>query len=187
MRRPSTGVPPIRCERGPIVGSTGNRSQRNVIGTHSGSYGVYRALAVAAGDADRAATRADLTNTIAHRSVGPYAQWGDAEQDRVDRPLGARRCSRRFADDIAQGYDIRPTIAVTKAHIDLPEITQAIAFQAPGRRRRSAARRRLGRGDQGRDRAGVVAAGRGQALQLSARPTCGARCSRKPAACTPSW
>jgi hypothetical protein len=25
-----------------------NRSQRNVIGTHSGSYGVYRALAVAA-------------------------------------------------------------------------------------------------------------------------------------------
>src|SRR5258705_8611861 len=36
-------------ERGPIVGSTGTRSQRNVIGTHSGSYGVYRALAVAAG------------------------------------------------------------------------------------------------------------------------------------------
>ena len=28
--------------RGPIVGSTTNRSQRNVIGTHSGSYGVYR-------------------------------------------------------------------------------------------------------------------------------------------------
>src|SRR5258705_622800 len=35
-------------ERGPIVGSTGTRSQRNVIGTHSGSYGVYRALAVTA-------------------------------------------------------------------------------------------------------------------------------------------
>ena len=35
--------------RGPIVGSTANRSQRNVIGSHSGSYGIYRALAVAAG------------------------------------------------------------------------------------------------------------------------------------------
>ncbi|MDP3615213.1 MAG: hypothetical protein Q8R98_25505, partial [Rubrivivax sp.] len=36
--------------RGPVVGTTANRSQRNVIGTHSGSYGVYRALAVAAGN-----------------------------------------------------------------------------------------------------------------------------------------
>src|SRR5258705_1452009 len=49
------GALPIRWgradprERGPIIGSTSTRSQRNVIGTHSGSYGVYRALAVAAG------------------------------------------------------------------------------------------------------------------------------------------
>jgi GTP cyclohydrolase II len=34
-----------------------------------------------------------------------------------------------FSDFIAQGYDIRPTIAVTKAHIHLPEVRQAIAFQ----------------------------------------------------------
>ena len=51
----SDGVAPIHWgradprERGPVVGSTSNRSQRNVIGTHSGRYGVYRALAVAAG------------------------------------------------------------------------------------------------------------------------------------------
>ena len=48
-------MPPIALERGPIVGTTGNRSQRNVIGTHSGSYGVYRALAVAAGNLTQAA------------------------------------------------------------------------------------------------------------------------------------
>ena len=47
---------PMRCERGPIVGTTSNRSQRNVIGTHSGSYGVYRALAVAAGNLHARAT-----------------------------------------------------------------------------------------------------------------------------------
>src|SRR3990167_3113840 len=36
-------------ERGPVVGTTLNVSNRNVIGTHSGSYSGYRALAVAAG------------------------------------------------------------------------------------------------------------------------------------------
>ena len=36
-------------ERGPVVGTTTKRAHRNVIGTHSGSYSVYRALAVAAG------------------------------------------------------------------------------------------------------------------------------------------
>ncbi|MEZ5664828.1 MAG: hypothetical protein R3E94_15045, partial [Burkholderiaceae bacterium] len=48
-------------ERGPVVGTTTNRSHRNVIGTHSGSYSVYRALAVAAG-ALRREHKADLTN-----------------------------------------------------------------------------------------------------------------------------
>ena len=33
-----------------------------------------------------------------------------------------------FSDYIAEGYDLRPTIAVTKAHIDLPEIRHAITF-----------------------------------------------------------
>ena len=69
-------APPIRwgaptaAERGPIVGTTTNRSHRNVIGTHSGSYGVYRALAVAAGNLTRG-HRADLTNT-APTDVGQY-------------------------------------------------------------------------------------------------------------------
>ena len=43
-------------------------------------------------------------------------------------PWGAS-VQNAFADYIEQGYDIRPTIAVTKAHIHLPEIKQAIAFQ----------------------------------------------------------
>ena len=38
---------PTAPARGPIVGTTA-RAHRNVIGTHSGAYGVYRALAVAA-------------------------------------------------------------------------------------------------------------------------------------------
>jgi GTP cyclohydrolase II len=114
-------------ERGPVVGTTTNRSQRNVVGTHSGSYGVYRALAVAAGNLTKG-HRADLTNTAPTDLIGPYEQWGDAQKIVSIDPWGASVQSV-FADYLEQGYDIRPTIAVTKAHIHLPEIRQAMAFQ----------------------------------------------------------
>jgi GTP cyclohydrolase II len=114
-------------ERGPVVGSTTNRSQRNVVGTHSGSYGVYRALAVAAGNLTKG-HRADLTNTAPTDPVGPYPQWGDKDKIVSIDPWGAS-VQTVFAEQLAAGYDIRPTIAVTKAHIHLPEIKQAIAFQ----------------------------------------------------------
>jgi GTP cyclohydrolase II len=126
-----TGAPNIQWgaatahERGPIVGSTTNRSQRNVIGTHSGSYGVYRALAVAAGNLMRG-HRADLTNTAPTDLIGPYPQWSDPTKMVSIDPWGAS-VADVFSDYIAEGYDLRPTIAVTKAHIDLPEIRHAIA------------------------------------------------------------
>ncbi|MEF7615159.1 GTP cyclohydrolase II [Aquincola sp. MAHUQ-54] len=129
----AVGAPPIRwgaadpVERGPIVGSTTNRSQRNVIGTHSGSYGVYRALAVAAGNLTRG-HRADLTNTAPTDPIGPHPQWADAEKIVSIDPWGASVQSV-YEGFLAQGYDIRPTIAVTKAHVHLPEVKQAIAFQ----------------------------------------------------------
>jgi GTP cyclohydrolase II len=113
--------------RGPVVGSTSNRSQRNVVGTHSGSYGVYRALAVAAGSLVKG-HRADLTDTSPTDLVGPYPQWGDPKKIVSIDPWGAS-VQVVYADYLAQGYDIRPTIAVTKAHIHLPEIKQALAFQ----------------------------------------------------------
>jgi GTP cyclohydrolase II len=112
-------------ERGPVVGSTANRSQRNVIGTHSGSYGVYRALAVAAGALTRH-HKPDLTNTAPTDPVGPYPAWGDAAKIVSMDPFGAI-VADVFREEIAAGYDIRPTIAVTKAHIDLPEVREAMA------------------------------------------------------------
>ena len=81
----ASGAPAIRwgaptaAERGPVVGTTTSRLQRNVIGTHSGSYGVYRALAVAAGNLVKG-HRADLTNTSPTDLIGPYLQWGDASK-----------------------------------------------------------------------------------------------------------
>jgi len=125
------GAPPLHwgaadaLARGPIVGTTTSRLQRNVIGTHSGSYGVYRALAVAA----RALTRghrADLTNTSPTDVIGPHPQWRDADRIVSLDPWGAL-VADAFAAFLAEGYDIRPTIAVTKAHIDVPEIRAAMA------------------------------------------------------------
>ena len=113
--------------RGPIVGTTAHRSQRNVVGTHSGSYGVYRALAVAAGNLTRG-HRADLTNTAPTDQVGPHPQWGTPDTIVSIDPWGAS-VQEAYADFLARGYDVRPTIAVTKAHVHLPEIKQAIAFQ----------------------------------------------------------
>ncbi len=129
----TAGAPPLQWGaadpllRGPVVGTTAKRSQRNVIGTHSGSYGVYRALAVAAGNLTRG-HRADLTDTSPTDLVGPYPQWGDASKIVSIDPWGAS-VMHVYADYLAQGYDIRPTIAVTKARVHLPEIKQAIAFQ----------------------------------------------------------
>src|SRR4029453_8021632 len=127
----SEGLPPIRWgqadprARGPVIGSTSNRSQRNVIGTHSGSYGVYRALAVAAGALLRG-HRPDLTNTMPTDPIGPFPSWGDPDKIVSLDPFGAV-VADVFRDAIAQGYDIRPTIAMTKAHIDMPEVHRAIA------------------------------------------------------------
>jgi GTP cyclohydrolase II len=112
------------AERGPVIGTTSNPLHRNVIGTHSGSYGVYRALAVAAGTL-AADHRADLTNTSPTFKIGPHAAWKDPKKIVSIDPWGAD-VADVFAEEIAAGMDIRPTIAVTQAHLHIPELLTAI-------------------------------------------------------------
>src|SRR5438876_6219212 len=112
-------------ERGPVVGTTLVRAQRNVIGTHSGSYSVYRALAVASGALDPR-HRADLTDTTPTDRIGPYPQWSEPGRIVSLDPFGAI-VAEVFGDAITAGIDIRPTIAVTKAHINMPEVHAAMA------------------------------------------------------------
>ncbi len=111
--------------RGPVIGSMKNPDQRNVIGVHSGAYGLYRALAIAAGKLDPI-HRPDLTNTLPPVDIGPFPQWRDADRIVSIDPWGHLVASV-FAADIAAGMDIRPTIAVTRARITLPEIREEIA------------------------------------------------------------
>lgn len=112
------------AERGPIIATVTDAKHRNVIGTHSGSYMVYRALAVAAGSL-KSDHRPDLTNTAPAEPLGPYPQWLDPEKIVSLDPWGAV-ISQVYEKEIKAGYDIRPTIAVTKAHINMPELRDAI-------------------------------------------------------------
>jgi GTP cyclohydrolase II len=111
-------------ERGPVVATVTNPAQRNAIGTHSGSYSVYRAVAVAAGALDPL-RKPDLTNTAPAEPIGPHPQWFDPQRIVSLDPFGAV-VAEAYARYFAEGYDIRPTIAVTKAHIRLPELDDAL-------------------------------------------------------------
>ena len=115
---------PTAIERGPIIASTTDPTQRNVIGTHGGAYAVYRALAVASGALQRD-HRPDLTNTAPAEAIGPHPQWADPDKIVSMDPWG-HMVAGAFATEIAAGADIRPTIAVTKAHINMPELKAAI-------------------------------------------------------------
>ena len=112
-------------DRGPVIGTVNSGSDRNAIGAHGGAYSVYRALAVSSG-AMAANNRPDLTNTAPTTPMGPFPQWSDASKIVSLDPWGAR-VAADFADQIADGVDIRPTIAVTRARLQLGEIGEAIA------------------------------------------------------------
>jgi len=111
-------------KRGPIIGTLTNSTHRNVIGTHSGSYSVYRALAIASGSL-HADHRADLTNTSPSEAIGPYSSWKDPDKIVSLDPFGAL-VGEIYADFYEKGYDIRPTIAITKAHINMPELQEGV-------------------------------------------------------------
>ena len=110
--------------RGPLIGSVSDPMHRNVIGTHSGSYSVYRAVSVAAGRLDPTHV-ADLTNTSPTINIGPYPQWFDPDKIVSLDPWGHIVASE-FKDQIKEGFDIRPTIAVTQARLKLMEVRDAI-------------------------------------------------------------
>lgn len=111
-------------ERGPVVGSVTRASDRNVIGTHGGAYALYRALAVASG-ALSPLQRPDLANTTPPIEIGPFPQWSEPGKIVSLDPFG-HEVQRIFSAEIAEGVDIRPTIAVTKARLTLPELVPEI-------------------------------------------------------------
>jgi GTP cyclohydrolase II len=118
------GAPNAR-ERGPIIGTVSRPQDRNIIGSHGGSYAVYRALAVSAGALDPI-RRPDLTNTEPAANIGSSAQWTEPHCIVSLDPWG-HLAAETFAPEIAEGIDVRPSIAITRARLDLPEVRDALA------------------------------------------------------------
>jgi GTP cyclohydrolase II len=111
-------------ERGSIIGTVSQPQDRNVIGSHGGSYAIYRALAVSSGALDPI-RRPDLTNTYPVATIGPFQQWTDPQRIVSLDPWG-HLVAENFKTEIAQGIDIRPTIAITRARLDLHEMQDAL-------------------------------------------------------------
>ncbi len=112
-------------DRGPIIGTVSRPGDRNVIGSHGGSYALYRALAVSSGALDPI-RRPDLTNTHPAATIGPFPQWNDPRRIVSLDPWG-HLAAESFKTEIADGIDIRPSIAITKARLDLHELQDAVA------------------------------------------------------------
>ena len=109
------------AKRGPVVATVSKPGKRNAIGAHSGTYSVYRAVALAA-QAASPNFRPDFTNTLPPEQIGPHESWFVPGQICSLDPWG-HVVQHVFEDRIKSGdLDVRPTIAVTKSHLDVLEV-----------------------------------------------------------------
>ncbi|EPX72201.1 GTP cyclohydrolase II [Schizosaccharomyces octosporus yFS286] len=113
-------------KRGPITvaRSIETLPHRNAIGAHGGSYCVYNSLAVAGGflPADH---HPDFTLTEPTFDVPKVASWHDKNKIVAMDPYG-HDTPRYFKEYLEKGYDIRPTIAITRANIRVTEIQRSV-------------------------------------------------------------
>jgi hypothetical protein len=114
-------------QRGPVTVSRvpSTIGRRNAIGAHGGSYSVYYALAVASREL-KSDHKPDFTNTEPAVNIGPFPQWGDEKKIVAMDPWG-HLVPSLFGDLIDKdNVDLRPTIAITKAHMKLPELEESV-------------------------------------------------------------
>ncbi|OTA78840.1 hypothetical protein M434DRAFT_402169 [Hypoxylon sp. CO27-5] len=115
---------PDAATRGPVVVSRSSSTIRRR-NAHGGSYSIYFALALASKQLN-ANHRPDFTNTEPAAHIGPFPQWGDKKKIVAMDPWG-HLAPWLFADVIEkENVDIRPTIAITKAHMKLPELEESV-------------------------------------------------------------
>ena len=123
-------------ERGPILASrltvcsneqeiVNNLKKRNAIGAHGGSYSIYHALGICSG-ALPSNHRPDYANTEPPVQIGPHPQWSAVDENGcpliVSLDAWGHLVQSAFQKELSDGYDLRPTIAVTKAHMRVPEL-----------------------------------------------------------------
>jgi len=108
-----------------VVASPADPQQRNAIGSYSGAYAIYRALAVATRALARD-HRPDLTDTAPAGRIVPQPQWAEPTKIVSIDPWG-HLVGEVFAEHIRAGIDVRPTIAITTARLATPELRALLA------------------------------------------------------------
>ncbi|KAG0032693.1 Uracil-regulated protein 1 [Podila clonocystis] len=112
--------------RGPIVVSrlASSMNIRNAIGAYGGSYSIYRALAVAMGDLP-ADHKPNFENTQPPIKIKQQPQWSDPTKIVSMDPFG-HLTNQYYKTEIEEGLDVRPTIAITRAHMIVPELQEEL-------------------------------------------------------------
>ncbi|MDP7320136.1 MAG: GTP cyclohydrolase II [Bacteriovoracaceae bacterium] len=111
-------------ERGPVIATISEKENRNAIGSHSGSYTVYRALSIASGHFPRE-HRPELTNTEGTYHFKANPSWFEENKIVTIDPFGAD-INIHFKKFLDEGYNVKPSVAVTQAHLHIPEVKEAI-------------------------------------------------------------
>jgi GTP cyclohydrolase II len=94
------------------------------MGAHGGSYSIYNALAIAAGDLPPD-FRPDFTNTQPTFKFPHQPAWGDPTKIVSLDPFG-HDIVNQFKEYLDVGWDLRPTMAVTRANMRLAEVEKAV-------------------------------------------------------------
>ncbi|KAJ7931561.1 GTP cyclohydrolase N terminal-domain-containing protein [Mycena leptocephala] len=128
--------------RGPVICSRlpGSIKARNALGAHSGSYSIYRALSIALGSLSPT-HKPDFTMTEPPVDIPPNPAWGQVGGWCI---TGAGTASGGYGPIVSmdpyghlvptvfrreieeQGLDVRPSIAITRAHIKMSELDDAV-------------------------------------------------------------
>ncbi|KAF9348597.1 Uracil-regulated protein 1 [Mortierella sp. AD094] len=134
LTRPSKCVTPAKMNwgeadprvRGPILVSRDPSSMniRNAMGAYGGPYSIYRGLAVAMGDLAHD-HKPNFENTQPPIEIKQQPQWSDPTKIVSLDPFG-HLTNRYYKKEIDEGLDIRPTIAITRAHMLVPEIQEVV-------------------------------------------------------------
>lgn len=111
--------------RGPVICSRlpSSIKQRNALGAHSGSYSIYRALAIAMGTLTPS-HKPDYSKTEPSVPIPPQPSWSDPTKIVSFDPWGhvIPQAFKRELEEL--GLDVRPSIAVTRGHLKLSEIDE---------------------------------------------------------------
>ncbi|KAF6755016.1 cyclohydrolase [Ephemerocybe angulata] len=113
------------ADRGPVVCSRlpGSIKARNALGAHAGSYSIYRALSIAMGALDPT-HKPDYSQTEPPVDIPPQPSWSNPSKIVSFDPWG-HLVPQVFKEAMDGGVDVRPSIAVTKAHLKMSELDDA--------------------------------------------------------------